>query len=99
MKIFALYLVALLFSFQASALEKDGLSKVNYAQQALTVDSPDKNIENIHKTAWVQPSSTIENEEQITAEKWDEFFLGVCIYTLIILVYSLYWHKNNKTIE
>ncbi len=95
MKTFALYLIALLFSFEAFAYENAAVSTRNNDQQVFNaIDA--RSQQNVRQVSWTQSSSSIDTVEETTTEKRDKLLTSVLVYTLIILVYSFYWHKNNK---
>lgn len=96
MKVAALYLIALIFSFETLAAENATRSPMSYSGQIIEGNSTNPNLKNLQAVSWTQVSVAADIGDQVTSEKTDEFFSGLYIYTLIVLVYSLYWRKHNK---
>ncbi len=96
MKIFAFAIITLLFSFEAFAYENNEISINKESQQLIIASDMNRNLQNAQHVYWNQSSVTsLEPENETSTESRDELFSGVLICALIILIYSLYWHKNK----
>lgn len=101
MKISALCIIALLLSFETFAYENANLPAGNVDQQMIIGNNSHDGIQgnNLSPVSWTETRSSAITETETVAEQQEEFGLGVMIYSLIILVYSLYWQKNNKSVD
>lgn len=99
MKIIAIYLFVLVFSFEVFAIESMDKSTGSFQQQQLQIGNPVVNEQNALTDSWSQASAPFDAVDQISSESRGELFTEIFIYTLIILIYSVYWHKNNKPVD
>jgi len=96
MKKIAISLFALVFSFEVFAIESIDKSTGIFQQQQFLNGNPIVNEQNARMVSWSQASASFDTKDQISSESREELFTEIFIYTLIILIYSVYWHKNNE---
>lgn len=96
MKKIAISLFALVFSFEVFAIESMDKSKGIFQQQQFLNGNPVVNEQNARTVSWPQASASFDTKDQVTSESREELFTELFIYTLVILVYSVYWYINHK---
>jgi hypothetical protein len=96
MKKIAIPIFALVFSFEVFAIESMDKSTGIFQQQQFLNGNPIVNEQKARMVSWSQPSASFDTADQVSSERHEELFTEIFIYTLIILIYSVYWHKNNK---
>jgi len=99
MKIFALYLFALLISFNTFAFENAGMTTGYFQQHESKAGGPSVNVRDARTVALTQANLSTGIQEQVGAEPQDEFATEISIYALIILVYSIHWLQNYGRVK
>ncbi len=94
-------LFAFLISFQIYAANTAGPT-VSMENTQITYEfSPATTVGTVQKVALNTSGFTHDNaiNEETSATQRDNVLSGVIIYSLILLVYSVYWHKNRHPTE
>jgi hypothetical protein len=99
MKKIAIYVFALVFSFEVFAIESMVKSTGDFQQQQFQIGNPIVNEQNARTVSWSQARASFDTVDQVSSESREELYTEIFIYTLIVLVYSVYWHKNNKPVD
>jgi hypothetical protein len=99
MKKIALYLFALLISFDGFASENSGITTGYFQKQESKAGDPVVNVPNVQTVALTQANPSTGTQEQVGAERQDEFSAEILVYALIILVYSIYWLHNYGRVK
>ncbi len=96
MKKIAIYVFALILSFEVYAIESMDKATENFQQQQSQAGNRIIKEQNARTAPWSQASASIDTTDEVTSKSRPELFTELFIYTLIILVYSVYWYKNNR---
>ncbi len=98
MKVSALCIIALLLSFETFAYGDANIPAGNVDQPMIMGNNSYYGIQgdNVKPVSWTETRPSVIAEDDAASEQQEEFGLGLMVYSLIILVYSLYWQKNNK---
>ena len=103
MKTLALYLFALLISFEALALESSQNSNGYFQQQQSKASDPVINVQDSRTIVLAQANPSFSAREEVATGRQDELINEIIISTLFILVYSAYWlqimYRSNKIRE
>lgn len=88
MKTIAIYMLTLLFSFDALAIESGVSSKNSTQEQISQISSLTSNPQTVQTIYVSQETPT---DERTSTNRQDELFIEISVYLLIILVYWFYW--------
>ncbi len=89
----ATYLFALILSVDAFALENQ--EKENLQTQQPQISAYFAGLQSQQSVSFTQHFPISTQLEQAQTESQDMLFTEIGVYTLIIMVYSLYWLRNN----
>lgn len=99
MKMFAMILMGLVFSFEVSALQNNQIVLQSFQQPQLQESIPVGNSENVKMASWTKTNASFGMVGQVETVIQDELLTEILIYALIVIVYSLIWNKSNKPVE
>jgi ABC-type lipoprotein release transport system permease subunit len=99
MKMFAMILMGLVFSFEVSALQNNQIVLQSFQQPQLQESIPVGNSENVKMASWTKTNASFGMVGQVETVRQDELLTEILIYALIVIVYSLIWNKSNKPVE
>ena len=98
MKVFAFYLLLFATSLDTLAFENI-LVSTEVFQPQVQVNSSFSNPQNVQSVSWPQVNPSLNSEEQLKTNGYDELFTEIFIYVLIVFVYSLVWFKKDNAAD